>query len=148
MATASASLAGVPQPGHGFQQATGAPVYYTSYAESVNNPSQIAQQERSFYYNQTRYQPIRPRKTPLYVPAVYRPTERPGRQQLTPVLGMESSFESTGSPVEQRGSGEVSSLGRIVNDEWNEAALGKVTGLPTKNHWKVSERHFTISCST
>lgn len=28
-------------------------------------------------------------------------------------------------------------MARVVTDEWNDECLGDVTGLPTRDHWKV-----------
>ncbi|KAF2231376.1 hypothetical protein EV356DRAFT_506942 [Viridothelium virens] len=133
MAMVSANLPGVPQTKPTIHPSLAVSSRYTDNAPDV---SPTFQQERSFYYQHARHQQIRPQKSPLYVPAVYRPTERPVRQPVTPPAGAETSFDLSRSPAAQRASGEVSGLARIVTDEWNEAALGKVTGLPTKNHWK------------
>ena len=139
MAMVSATLPGVPQTGSSFHPNARASSQHTSITADPTNLSPILQQERSFFYQHSRPQQIRPQKSPLYVPAVYRPTERPVRQPLTPPLGADTNFDGTRSPAAQRTSGEASGVARIVTDEWNEAALGKVTGLPTKNHWKVSQ---------
>ncbi|KAL9087386.1 MAG: hypothetical protein Q9165_006683 [Trypethelium subeluteriae] len=134
MAMVSAHLPGVPQTKPTIHPSLAVSSRYTDNAADV---SPTFQQERSFYYQHARPQQIRPQKSPLYVPAVYRPTERPVRQPVTPPAGAETSFDLSRSPAAQRAAGEASGLARIVTDEWNEAALGKVTGLPTKNHWKT-----------
>jgi hypothetical protein len=33
-------------------------------------------------------------------------------------------------------------LGAITEAEWNVEGLGKVTALPTRNHWKVCSQNF------
>lgn len=91
---------------------------------------------------------IRPPKSPLYVPAVLRPTERPVKQSpLTPPRSVHGSLDSldgaeVGRTVSRRSTADsmkTAGLGRLVEDErigGNE--LGAVTGLPTREHWKVS----------
>lgn len=108
---------------------------------------------------------LRPPKSPLYVPAVLRPTEPPPSRvssppknasrlgaapPLTPPSSAGNSFLQE-SPSRQprndddnalrrilgQGSGSTGHITRIVTDEWNDnSALENVTGLPTKNHWK------------
>ena len=108
---------------------------------------------------------LRPPKSPLYVPAVLRPTEPPPSRvssppknasrlgaapPLTPPSSAGNSFSH--EPPNQRppndddnvlrrilGDGPERSghITRIVTDEWNDdSALEDVTGLPTKDHWK------------
>ncbi|KAI9874505.1 MAG: hypothetical protein M1830_009675 [Pleopsidium flavum] len=103
--------------------------------------------------NQHPYLPLhtrqlRPPKSPLYVPAVLRPTERPVRQSpLTPPRSVHGSLDSldgteAGRALSRRSTGESmkkAGLGRLVEDERiGESELGTVTGLPTREHWKVS----------
>ena len=137
MAMVSATMPGVPQTGPRRRPDAGAPLLYTSSDSEAVNRSPGRMRERSFYYQHSRPTQIRPQRGPLYVPAVYRPTEGPARQPSTPP-GVATSPDISKSPTAQRASGDASGLARIVTDEWDEAALGKVTGLPTKNHWKVS----------
>lgn len=82
---------------------------------------------------------IRQPKLPMYVPAVLRPTEKPARQS-PPKTGM--PYGSPDSAVDIGGVetpvGVVPGMSRIVTEEWNEEVLGPVTGMPSRNHWKVS----------
>lgn len=137
MAMVSATMPGTPQAGSSHRANPGAPMIYNPTDGSAPSNTPIRLQERSFYYQHFRPTQIRPQRSPLYVPAVFRPTEGSARQPSTPP-SVETSFDTSQSPTVQRASGDASGLARIVTDEWDEAALGKVTGLPTKNHWKVS----------
>ncbi|KAF1811708.1 hypothetical protein P152DRAFT_368065, partial [Eremomyces bilateralis CBS 781.70] len=92
-------------------------------------------------------------KSPLYVPAVLRPTERPVRHSppkdgnssdgSPPKSAGASSPESARERRDTGGSLE-SHLSRPVDDEFEET-LGTVTGPPTRDHWKV--RHIPPSPS-
>lgn len=98
---------------------------------------------------------LRPPKGPLYVPAALRPTERPQRSSSsssssssppTPPRSGHGSLDSLNdgesnrpitrrSTIESRGSG----ISKLAEDEWmRNEHLGEVTGLPTREHWKVS----------
>lgn len=35
-------------------------------------------------------------------------------------------------------------LSRIVTEEWNDEMLGRVTGAPSRNHWKVSTLQYPL----
>lgn len=86
---------------------------------------------------------LRPLKSPMYVPAVLRPTERPPRQTLTPPRSVHGSLESldgiaqtlsrrsTGDFKNQEGSEDV-----VEEETVEDINLPEVTGLPTKEHWK------------
>lgn len=105
---------------------------------------------------------LRPPRIPTYVPAVLRPTERPNRCSppkaaqkrisrpgsgpLTPPSSAGNSFEETVD--EDEDDEEVlrrvledgmaqSGISRIVTDEWKNRPVEDVTGLPTRDHWKV-----------
>jgi hypothetical protein len=83
---------------------------------------------------------LRPRKVPMYVPAVLRPTEKPTRQSPPKTNPLSFGLESPGldGPA---GLGECFvpvGVSRVVTEEWNEELLGPVTGPPTRNHWMVS----------
>lgn len=88
---------------------------------------------------------LRPLKSPLYVPAVLRPTEPPKRPTkpapLTPPHSAHGSFDSLNhiAPLTRRSaidSGKFG-LGKISESRWSMSMLGKVTNLPTRSHWKV-----------
>lgn len=88
---------------------------------------------------------LRPPKSPLYVPAVLRPTDPPRRavkaSPLTPPQSMHSSFEDLDNArtLSRRSTGDSGKfgLGAITEAEWSSEGLGTVTALPTRDHWKV-----------
>lgn len=88
---------------------------------------------------------LRPPKGPLYVPAALRPTERPQKSSpITPprsVHGSLDSLEESAEPISRRSTMESKSSGisKVAEHEWmKNESLGEVTGLPTRDHWKVS----------
>jgi hypothetical protein len=98
---------------------------------------------------------LRPPKSPLYVPAVLRPTDPPRRvtrpSPLTPPQSSNNSFddlENARSP-KRRSTGDGDSgkfgLGAITEAEWSTEGLGLITGLPTREHWKVRQHFFLWS---
>lgn len=88
---------------------------------------------------------LRPPKSPLYVPAVLRPTDPPRRvarqSPLTPPQSSNSSFDNleNARTLSRRSTGDSGKfgLGAITEAEWSTEGLGKVTALPTREHWKV-----------
>jgi len=97
---------------------------------------------------QPRVQQIRPPKSPMYVPAVLRPTEKPLRQS-PPKNATATKYGSPDSLGEGSGQvpvspGPVPGMSRVITDELNEEALGAVTGRPSRDHWKV--RTLLLSC--
>ncbi|KAI9780624.1 MAG: hypothetical protein M1816_002785 [Peltula sp. TS41687] len=87
----------------------------------------------------------RPSVTSRYRPAVLRPTERPSRHfPLTPPQSSSNSFDSmqgAESPMyltrQSTAEGITNSALDGTDSRWFGAhALGKVTGAPTKDHWK------------
>jgi hypothetical protein len=88
---------------------------------------------------------LRPPKSPLYVPAVLRPTDPPRRSTkstpMTPPQSMHNSFEDLDNArtLSRRSTGDSGKfgLGAITEAEWSSEGLGKVTALPTRDHWKV-----------
>ena len=133
--------------------------YYHSPASSNNNSP------TSHHQLPLQSRQLRPPKAPLYVPAALRPTERPPKQhnqhhQASPPtpprsIHASSSLDSlndspttpdTYEPITRRStmesshSGSVSAVvSKLAEDEWmKNESLGYVTGLPTKDHWKVS----------
>ena len=88
---------------------------------------------------------LRPPKSPLYIPAVLRPTDPPKRlakpSPLTPPQSMHSSFDDleNARTLSRRSTGDSGKfgLGDITEAEWSTEGLGKVTALPTREHWKV-----------
>lgn len=91
---------------------------------------------------------LRPPKAPLYVPAALRPTERPQKPSPpTPPRSVHGSLDSlneteTKEPVSRRStieSGGSGLISKMAEDEWmKHEHLGEVTGMPTREHWKVS----------
>lgn len=92
---------------------------------------------------------LRPPKGPLYVPAALRPTERPQKSSpITPPRSVHGSLDSlnedSAEPISRRSTMESKSSGisKSAEHEWMKTEhLGLVTGLPTRDHWKVSCRH-------
>lgn len=93
---------------------------------------------------------LRPPKAPLYVPAALRPTERPQKHSPpTPPRSVQGSLDSlsdseTHEPISRRSTMESTTsssgvISKLAEDEWmKNEHLGSVTGLPTRDHWKVS----------
>ncbi|KAL9598543.1 MAG: hypothetical protein Q9219_004445 [cf. Caloplaca sp. 3 TL-2023] len=91
---------------------------------------------------------LRPLKSPMYVPAALRPTERPHRPSpLTPPRSLHGSTDSLdrageSRPVSRRSTassktkgplGKVNDSDTIVDDDEN---FPPVEGMPTRQHWK------------
>ncbi|TKA76480.1 hypothetical protein B0A49_04846 [Cryomyces minteri] len=108
---------------------------------------------KSFYNAPHLSRQLRQPKSPLYVPAVLRPTEKPTRPYpMTPPASAQNSFEGKSSMRGMDGinrrmtnTSVSSGISRVVSDEWNDEALGKVSGATTKNHWKPDSS--AIDCS-
>lgn len=83
---------------------------------------------------------LRPPKSPMYIPAALRPTEKPLRPApLTPPRSVHGSTESlersqTGRPMSRRST--ASGKRKAVLAEAAENDLPQVAGLPTRGHWK------------
>lgn len=103
---------------------------------------------------------LRPPKAPLYVPAALRPTERPQKHSPpTPPRSVHGSLDCLNdslevptqaqAPISRRSTMESTfsasnGVSKLAEDEWmKNEHLGSVTGLPTKDHWKVS----CVSCT-
>lgn len=87
---------------------------------------------------------LRPPKSPLYVPAVLRPTDPPRRARQSPLTPPDSNSNSfddldDARTLSRRSTGDSAKfgLGEIVEAEYSIEGLGKVTALPTRDHWKV-----------
>jgi hypothetical protein len=92
-------------------------------------------------------QQIKQPKSPLYVPAVLRPTEKPARQSPPKKHG----FGSMDNGADMEGSGRSLEIGpgmmnRNETEQYNDAEMAEVTGAPSRNHWKVC-LHFCRSLS-
>lgn len=126
------------------------------------NPSPVNTASNSPTSPRQQYLPLqtrqlRPPKGPLYVPAALRPTERPqkasppspprsvhgsldglndGSEEPQPALTRRSTIESAVSD----------GISKLAQDEWmKHEHLGEVTGLPTREHWKVRSNRETHS---
>ncbi|EON62194.1 hypothetical protein W97_01414 [Coniosporium apollinis CBS 100218] len=79
---------------------------------------------------------LRPPKSPLYVPAVLRPTEKPVRSS-PPKTGSSSGLASPGG-LSRRDTGWSfdADVSRIRTEEWNRESWGPIEGPPTRNHWQ------------
>ncbi len=117
-----------------------------------NSPTSPRQQ-----YLPLQNRQLRPPKAPLYVPAALRPTERPSKPSPpTPPRSVHGSLDSlndgeTGETVSRRTTLESFSSGggvsKLAENEWmKNEQLGEVTGLPTRDHWKVSENISSPFC--
>ena len=86
---------------------------------------------------------LRPLKSPMYVPAVLRPTDPPTRRKnpLTPPDSKSNSYDDLDDArsLKRRSTGDSGKfgLGEIQEVEDSIEGLGKVTGFPTREHWKV-----------
>ncbi|MCJ1352886.1 MAG: hypothetical protein MMC33_002870 [Icmadophila ericetorum] len=86
---------------------------------------------------------LRPPKSPMYVPAVLRPTERPPRPTpLTPPRSVHGSTESLEPQVKSSSrtstsDGKRQDVGQVVEiEDASISDLSSVTGPPTRDHWK------------
>lgn len=90
---------------------------------------------------------LRPPKSPLYVPAVLRPTARTTKPPPpTPPRSFHGSLDSLDSqsksagPIRRTSSSESTEIAvsKCAEDVWmKDENLGEVTGSPTRDHWKV-----------
>ena len=120
----------------------------TSMTSTPSNASPVSPRSRSFlsYQLPNQVRQIRPPKTPMYVPAVLRPTEYPSRSSPpTPPKSLHASLENLEhddleAEIIRQAEEEGRSPQDLVADQgWigEEEELGEVTGLPTRDHWKV-----------
>jgi hypothetical protein len=141
------------------QQFTASPSQYTLYnsrsqqtspinsATGTPNNSSPTSPRTSMHlpYLPAHTRQLRPPKSPLYVPAVLRPTDPPKRtarsSPLTPPASRHNSFDPFENAValSRRSTGESASsdLDSLLENENNADGLGQVTALPTRKHWKV-----------
>ncbi|KAG5289011.1 FYVE domain-containing protein [Histoplasma capsulatum G186AR] len=90
---------------------------------------------------------LRPPKSPLYVPAVLRPTARTTKPPPpTPPRSFHGSLDSLDSqsksagPIRRTSSSESTEIAvsKCAEDVWmKDENLGEVTGSPTRDHWKA-----------
>jgi len=86
---------------------------------------------------------LRPPKSPLYVPAALRPTERvPGKSPMTPPKSLRDSPDSLEQGnYNSRADEESPTVFDLAVQQglFTDEDLGEVTGPPTKEHWKVRQ---------
>ena len=104
-----------------------------------------------FSYLPTPFRQLQPPKSPLYRPAVLRSIERPAKRDNSALTPPESP-SSSGDRKSCAGLA-IKSGGRygFFGEHFSSAGLleeGKVTGRPTREHWKVFESPMreNISC--
>jgi hypothetical protein len=109
-------------------------------SSSSSSPREQSSSPRSMHnalppHLQLQTKQLRSPRSPMYVPAVLRPTEKPVRQSPPKRGGQGEAADPEDGPQEDA---DTSSVRRIVTEEWNETRLEDVTGPPSRNHWKVS----------
>jgi hypothetical protein len=121
------------------------PTNSTTTTPSNNSPTSPRLTTAALHQLPLQSRQLRPPKGPLYVPAALRPTERPQKSSpITPprsVHGSLDSLEESAEPVSRRSTMEskFSGISKVAEHEWmKNESLGEVTGLPTRDHWKVS----------
>jgi hypothetical protein len=141
------------------QQFTASPSQYTLYSSQAqpispvnsatttpNNASPTSPRTGPPAHIPAHTRQLRPPKSPLYVPAVLRPTDPPRRvlkqSPSTPPHSKDNSFDSleNARTLSRRSTGDSAKfgLGAITEAEWSTTeGLGKVTAPPTRDHWKV-----------
>lgn len=95
---------------------------------------------------------LRPPKAPLYVPAALRPTERPLKPSppATPPRSVHGSLDSSNEteakePALGGRRSSAAMVSKLAEEEWmKHEHLGEVTGLPTREHWKVRKHRLTL----
>jgi hypothetical protein len=88
---------------------------------------------------------LRAPKSPLYVPAVLRPTDPPKRaakqSPLTPPQSLNNSFDSLNNvrPLSRTSTADSGKFGlqEIPENTLDLSGFSQVTDLPTRAHWKV-----------
>lgn len=94
------------------------------------------------------YKQLRPLKSPLYVPAVLRPTEYfPKPSLMTPPKSLHGSLDSLqegDSIAEVQQTQDALDFDTFQSHWVQEEDLGDVTGPPTREHWKVSQTSISI----
>ncbi|KAI1907144.1 Zn finger protein [Ophidiomyces ophidiicola] len=140
-----ASLPG-PIPPHG----NPSPAHSASATPANNSPTSPHLQNSQLHHVQSQSRQLRPLKSPLYVPAVLRPTGRPAKfSPLTPprsVHDVSDDISNTGVPPLLSRTSTIDSVrsqfSKIAEDEWLKFQnLGMVTGSPTREHWKNAQFH-------
>ncbi|EEQ28591.1 Zn finger protein [Microsporum canis] len=123
------------------------PASSASATPTNNSPSSPRLMNAQLQQIQSQSRQLRPPKSPLYVPAALRRTERaPKPSPLTPprsVHGSVDGLDTTTAPTEPLSRRSTvdstrSGVSRLAQDEWlRDQNLGEVTGSPTREHWKA-----------
>ena len=84
------------------------------------------------------YKQLRPLKSPLYTPAVLRPTEH-FSTPTTPPKSQHGSLDSL-PEADVDATLRAAQIRLVMEHQWaNDEELGEVTGPPTREHWKPDE---------
>lgn len=123
-----------------------------SATSSPNNASPISPRSQTHqqYHLPGQVRQLRPMKSPLYVPAALRPTERPDKNlPMTPPKSLHGSLDSLENGTVNEHSNNDSqraALDIVVENNWiADEILEDVTGEPTRDHWKVSKTSSSLS---
>ena len=128
----------------GLQQSQGSPTTSATLTPSTPSPSSIHNNSAGSQLPLAQRQ-IRPPKSPMYIPAALRPTDRPNRSTpLTPPRSVHGSTDSLMKPV----AGAVEASNKAAAKESQQTGpsaeemqelskeLPAVTAPPTHQHWK------------
>lgn len=122
------------------------PINSASPTPANNSPTSPRVPNHNLHQLPLQSRQLRAPKSPLYVPAALRPTERAARPSpLTPPRSVHGSLDSlvvgdTNSPISRRSTNDSlkNEISKRAEDEWmKDERLGLVTGVPTRDHWKV-----------
>lgn len=119
------------------------PQYYSQQPSPANSTSPISPRMSEYMQPQAPnpLKQLRPLKSPLYVPAVLRPTEH-FSTPITPPKSQHGSLDSLpGADVDATLRAAQMKLDlAVMEHQWaNDEELGDVTGPPTREHWKPDE---------
>ncbi|KAF3481039.1 uncharacterized protein GIQ15_03798 [Arthroderma uncinatum] len=143
--------------GHASPDGNPSPANSASATPTNNSPTSPRLMNAQLQQVQSQSRQLRPPKSPLYVPAALRRTERaPKQSPLTPPRSVHGSVDNLNSdaasnfaanaaavepePLSRRSTVEStrSGVSRLAQDEWlRDQNLGEVTGSPTREHWKA-----------
>lgn len=124
------------------------PVNSATHTPANNSPTSPRLTNNQLQHVQAQSRQLRPPKSPLYVPAALRLTERQAKPApITPPRSIHGSVDNlngdNNDPVPLSGESTFDStqsgVGKMAEDEWLKGQnLGEITGSPTREHWKVS----------
>ncbi|KIV97364.1 hypothetical protein, variant [Exophiala mesophila] len=117
---------------------------YVSQQPSPASSTSPASPRMNDYLQQTApnpYKQLRPLKSPLYVPAVLRPTEHFSRiSPMTPPKSLHGSLDNLqDNDVAQSPESDQFAFNGVESEWLQDEELGDVTGPPTREHWKPDE---------